>query len=492
MPGTLSPARLSAAGQVGTVRDMSRPPAFSRRVLLGGALAAAAAAGLGACSSSSESSTSTTSGAPPTTKPPKALQPGERPNPDAAVGTDQLPEIKNIIVVMMENHSYDNVLGMQRGRGDGFTLDKSGKPTAVNPWPTGSPIAPPGPNTSLRAFPMPNPCQPHGEPYNTWNAFWASYADGANNGFVGSQSGPVSMGYLEPEILPFTNSLAGTFPVCDRYFCSVGAQTYPNRRFLMAGTSLGLLTDVFPSAAPPNGTIFQSLDAHGISWKNYYASLPSALIWSYQAGLPGFSSHLTKIDQFYADAAAGTLPSVSMVDPDFDSQSEEDPQDVQYGDQFLAKVVNAVLASPQWPHTLLLWCYDESGGYYDHLTPPSAVVPDSVPPDLAPGDTPGSFDRYGFRVPAGVVSPYARKNYVSRVIHDHTSFLKLVETKWNLPALTHRDGAADDLLDSVDLHAAPAFLTPPKLAAPPDPSVLAGCVASGPGTIPPASAIVTT
>ena len=141
-----------------------------------------------------------------------------------------------------------------------------------------------------------------------------------------------------------------------------------------------------------------------------------------------------------------------MVDPDFDSQSEEDPQDVQYGDQFLAKVVNAVLASPQWPHTLLVWCYDESGGYYDHVAPPAAAVPDSVPPDLAPGDTPGSFDRYGFRVPAGVVSPYARKDYVSRVVHDHTSFLKLVETKWNLPVLTHRDGAADDLLDSVDLH----------------------------------------
>jgi phospholipase C len=466
-------------------------------MLLGGALAGAAAAGLGACSSSSssESSTSPSGGTPGGTVVParvtKVLQPGQRPNPDAAAGTDQLPQIKNIIVVMMENHSYDNVLGMQRGRGDGFTLDKAGKPTAVNPWPTGSPIAPPGPNTSLRAFPMPNPCQPEGEPYNTWNAFWASYADGANDGFVGSQSGPVAMGYLEPTILPFANSLAATFPVCDRYFCSVGAQTYPNRRFLMAGTSLGLLTDVFPSAAPPNGTIFQSLDAHGISWKNYYASLPSALIWSYQAGLPGFSTHLTKIDEFYADAAAGTLPSVSMVDPDFDTESQEDPQDVQFGDQFLAKVVDAVLASPQWPHTLLLWCYDESGGYYDHVAPPAAAVPDSVPPDLAPGDTPGSFDRYGFRVPAGIVSPYARKNYVSHVVHDHTSFLKLVETKWNLPVLTHRDGAADDLLDSVDLHATPAFLTPPKLAAAPDPSVLAGCVAGGAGTIPPASAIVT-
>ncbi|HZM58122.1 MAG TPA: alkaline phosphatase family protein, partial [Acidimicrobiales bacterium] len=247
----------------------------------------------------------------------------------------------------------------------------------------------------------------------------------------------------------------------------------------------------FPSAAPPNGTIFQSLDAHGISWKNYYASLPSALIWSYQAGLPGFSSHLTKMGQFYADAAAGTLPSVSMVDPDFGSQSEEDPQDVQYGDQFLAKVVNAVLASPQWPHTLLLWCYDESGGYYDHVAPPAAAVPDSVPPDLAPGDTPGSFDRYGFRVPAGVVSPYAKKDYVSHVVHDHTSFLKLVETKWNLPVLTNRDAAADDLLDSVNLTAPPAFLKPPKLAAGPDPALQAGCLSTGPGTIPPAGYVTT-
>ena len=184
------------------------------------------------------------------------------------------------------------------------------------------------------------------------------------------------MGYIEPSVLPFTNSLAATFPVCDRYFGSVGSQTYPNRRFLMAGTSLGLLTDVFPAAAPPNGTVFQALDAHGISWKNYYSSLPSSLIWSYQASLPGFTSHLASNAAFLADAAAGTLPAVSMVDPNFETQSQEDPQDVQYGDQFLAQVVNAVMASPQWPHTLLVWCYDESGGYYDHVPPPAAVVPD--------------------------------------------------------------------------------------------------------------------
>jgi phospholipase C len=104
---------------------------------------------------------------------------------------------------------------------------------------------------------------------------------------------------------------------------------------------------------------------------------------------------------------------------------------------------------------------------------------------------PGQTDRYGFRVPAGVVSPFARKDYVSHVVHDHTSILKLVETKWNLPVLTNRDAAADDLLDSVDLHSPPAFLKPPKLAAGPDPALQAGCLATGPGTIPPAGSVTT-
>jgi phospholipase C len=458
---------------------MREQPVISRRALFGG-IAGTAALGLSACSSSPPA-------APASTGKPAVRQsgPGTLPDPSTPAGTEHLPQIKNIVVVMMENHSYDNVLGMQRGRGEGFTLDKHGKPTATNPWPLGSTIAPTGPNTSVRAFPMPNPCQPKGHPFNTWEAFWASYADGRMDGFVASQSGPVSMGYITPDVLPFTNSLAATFPVCDRYFCSVGAQTYPNRRFLMAGTSLGLLNDTFPGEAPPNGTVFQALDKHGISWKNYFSSLPSALIWTYQAGLPGFTSHLASNAQFLVDAAAGTLPSFSMVDPDFDKQSQEDPQDVQYGDQFLARVVNAVMASPQWPHTLLVWCYDESGGYYDHVTPPPAVLPDQVPPALSPGDTPGSFNRYGFRVPAGIVSPLAKANYVSSVVHDHTSILKLVETKWNLPALTHRDAAADDLLDSIDLTRPPHFLVPPRLATGADPSALAECLSNGAGIIPP-------
>ncbi|MGH9078674.1 MAG: alkaline phosphatase family protein [Acidimicrobiales bacterium] len=448
---------------------------MSRRAVLGGALAGAAIGLLPASASATERSASRM----------KKPRPGALPNPSALPGTDQIPQIKNIVCVMMENHSYDNILGMMQGRGDGFTLDGNGSPTASNPWPKKSTDPPPFKNAEVHAFPMPNPCQEQHQPFNTWEAAHVSFHGGRNDGFVKSQSGPVSMGFVEPAVMPFTNSLAATFPVCDRYFCSVMAQTYPNRRYLMGGTSLGLIVDTLNTDKPPNGTIFEALNTYDISWRNYYSSLPSALIWTYLGGAPGIGPNLVNISNFFSDAAAGTLPAFSLVDPDFGKQSEENPQDVQFGDQFLATVVNAVMASPQWSSTLLVWCYDEHGGYYDHVPPPKAVKPDSVAPALAATDHPGSFNRYGFRVPAGVVSPYARPNYVSHVVHDHTSVLKLIETKWNLPALTYRDLLADDMLDSVDLTSPPAFLTPPTLTAALDPTLAEGCLTTGPGTIPP-------
>jgi phospholipase C len=182
----------------------------------------------------------------------------------------------------------------------------------------------------------------------------------------------------------------------------------------------------------------------------------------YPLGLLAYLGHIHSIGRFLADAAAGTLPAVSIVDPDFHLTSEENPQDVQDGEAFAASIVEAVLHGKDWLGTLLIWVYDEHGGYFDHVPPPPAPEPDDVLPDT------GSwrFDRYGFRVPAVLVSPYARANYVSHVVHDHTSILKLIETKWNLPPLTYRDAHADNLLDSLDLSAPPRFAKPPALAAP--------------------------
>jgi phospholipase C len=297
------------------------------------------------------------------------------------------------------------------------------------------------------------------------------------------------MGYYTDGDLPFTFGLARTFPVSDRWFCSALAQTQPNRRYLLAGTSLGLIDDSLLKPLPPNGTILDQFDQHGISWKNYYSNLPSIYCWFGLYGNKEIAEHVVTVDTFFTDCAKGALPSYSLVDPNFSTSSEENPQDVQYGDVFLSKVVNAVMSSPKWDRTLLVWTYDEHGGYYDHVPPPSAPTPDDVPPDLTPGDVPGRFDRFGFRVPTGVVSPYARRDYVSHTICDHTSILKLCERKWNLPTLTRRDAAANDFLDMVDFTAPPAFRLPPRLPAPANTSSPT-CVPGEAGTIPPPSAVV--
>ena len=445
---------------------------LNRRQLLGGGLAGASIM-LGACGggSSSGSASSTTSGR-------RVLRaPGSRPRPDRPVGTDQVPKIEHIVVVMMENHSFDNILGLI-GRGDGFTLGRNRQPTASNPD---------GQGNLVHAFHMPTECQTRGVG-NNWRVTHEAYDNGTCQGFVTGTSAE-SMGYFTSVDLPFTCGMARTFPIADRYFCSAMAQTYPNRRYMMAGTSLGLTTDTFPPELPPNGVIFEKFDKHGITWKDYYSTLPSIGIFLPLLESQTLSHGLAHVDEFYVDAAAGRLPSFSLVEPDYSVQSEEDPQDVQFGDQFLGKVVNAVMSGPNWRSTMLIWTYDEHGGYYDHVPPPPAVPPDDVPPALKPGDPPGSFDRYGFRVPSGVVSPYAKKNFVSHTIYDHTSILKTVEEKWNLPALTRRDANANSLFDMLDLEKKPAFMKPPKLPAAANPTPKAGCLSSGAGIIPPPSAV---
>lgn len=446
---------------------------LNRRQFLGGGVAGASVL-LGACGGGSSSG----SAASRTTTASRVLrEAGSRPRPHLPAGTDQVPKIKHIVVVMMENHSFDNILGLI-GRGDGFTLGPNGRPTAKNPD---------GQGNYVHAFHMPTECQTRGVG-NDWKVTHEAYDNGTCQGFVTSTTAE-AMGYFTSEDLPFTCGMAKIFPIADRYFCSAMAQTDPNRRYLIAGTSLGLIDDTFPPALPPNGVIFEQFNRHGITWKDYYSTLPTIGVFLPLLEDHALSSGLAHIDEFYLDAAAGTLPSFSLVEPDYGKQSEEDPQDVQLGDQFLGKVVNAVMSGPNWSSTMLIWNYDEHGGYYDHVPPPPAIPPDDVPPALVAGDPPGAFDRYGFRVPAGVVSPYAKKDFVSHTIYDHTSVLKTVEEKWNLPALTRRDANATSLFDMVDFAKKPAFMKPPKLPAAANPLPKAGCLITGAGTIPPPSAV---
>jgi phospholipase C len=207
----------------------------------------------------------------------------------------------------------------------------------------------------------------------------------------------------------------------------------------------------------------------------------------YPLGLLRSINHLRPISQFWQAARVGKLPAVSIVDPDFTSCSEENPQDIQIGEGFAAKVINAVMTGRGWPKTLLIWLYDEHGGYFDHVEPPAAVEPDDVPghsvlernpflrfllsftvyaKQLQAADAgPTTYDRLGFRVPAVIVSPYAKPGYVTDTVYDHTSILKLIERKWNLPPLTRRDAAAVAPLDALDFDSPPYFLAPPQLPA---------------------------
>ncbi len=446
---------------------------MNRRQFVGGGVLGAAAV-LAGCGRSSATGSSTTSTRPT----PKLRAAGSLPFPNVAAGTDQVPEIEHIVVVMMENHSFDNILGLI-GRGDGFTIGPNGQPTAKNPD---------GQGNYVHAFHMPNECQTKGVG-NDWKVTHEAYDGGTCQGFVTSTTAE-AMGYFTKEDLPFTCGMASTFPIADRYFCSVMGQTYPNRRYLISGTSLGLINDSFPMELPPNGVIYEQFNKYGITWKDYYSDQPTLGVYiQYLEGGNPLTKGVVMIDEFYADAAAGNLPSYCLVEPNYDESSEEDPQDIQFGDQFMGKVVNAVMSSPNWPTTMLIWTYDEHGGYYDHVPPPLAIPPDDIPPNLAPGDPPGGFNQYGFRVPSGVVSPYAKKNFVSHTVYDHTSILKTVEEKWNLPALTRRDANASSLFDMLDLKAKPTFLKPPKLPAAANPVAKEGCLVTGPGTIPPPSAV---
>ncbi|MGH2866412.1 MAG: alkaline phosphatase family protein [Solirubrobacteraceae bacterium] len=416
-----------------------------------------------------------------------------------AVGTDTLPAIEHVVVLMLENHSYDNFLGMLgRGasetvRGDGFTLASDGRPTASNPYPDGRP---------LRAFRMPTTCQPHGVPSQEWEQSHIQYAGGRNDGFVISNSGPVAMGYWTREDLPFTYDLATQFPIGDRWFASALAQTDPNRRFLIAATANGMTDDIggspgnlIPDASlgmPANGTIFERLTAAGISWVDYCFSFPTGAtmeLYPTNDG-PYSATNVKSISQFYSDAAAGTLPSFSLLDPDYNTQSQEDPQNIVLGESLLAQVVHALGNSPAWPRTLLIVTYDEHGGYYDHVPPPPALAPDSIAPQVQPGESSyDGFARYGFRVPAVVVGPYAKPNHVSHVVYDHTSILAFIERKWNLPAMTYRDANANDLTDLLDLGALAAgtltFPELPVLAASGETAATRACSTTGPGQIPP-------
>jgi phospholipase C len=287
-------------------------------------------------------------------------------------------------------------------------------------------------------------------------------------------SGLRALGQYDQTDLPYYYELATQFATSDSFHSPLLANTVPNRQYAFCATSQGR---IFPSpAGSPQWTcptIFSSLQNANVKWAYYYKDaifLASFTDWNN----PAIQSKTAPIQKYFDILASPTadqdLPSVIWIDPGFGGSGlDEHPENnIQQGAAFIKTLIDALMNSPAWSDSVFILSYDEGGGLYDHVGPFTVVPPDDIPPQLRPGDATGdNFTLSGFRVPIIVVSPLVKPHFVSHVNRETTSILKLIETRFSLPALTRRDAAADDMTEFFDFVNPPAFLTPPPLPAQP-------------------------
>ncbi len=387
----------------------------------------------------------------------------------------QLSSVNHIVVLMLENRSFDHMLG--------FLYAASG-----NVSPSGQPFeglkgneSNPGVGTGAAAVKVYkiNPAAANaylmpgadpGEGYNATNSQLFGNMNAptppiaTNNGFVSDYNyslgwegtegwsivpGTVSsniMGIFPPETLPVLSGLARGYAVCDHWFGSVPTETMPNRAFACAATSQGHMDDKTSSYTCPS--IFGLLSKHKINWAIYGYDTDPLTRQNFTDITNATDSHFGIFTDFTTAAAAGKLPAFTFLEPSWGAtgNSQHPNNNVTLGEDLIHKVYYALRNGPAWNSTLLIITYDEHGGCYDHVAPPLGAVP----PDDSAGEFGFDFKRFGPRVPAVLVSPHIAKGTVFRVPAkatplDHTSILKTVERRWNLPALTARDAAASDL-----------------------------------------------
>lgn len=413
--------------------------------------------------------------------------------PAETIGTeypvgDDIP-IKHVVVIMQENRSFDHYLGRLVAQGyyaPGNFSDDGGDGLAHADQLDGPPPGWSNPDGTDGGVVTPHfDTQQCFTGNHSWNDMHEDWNDGGMDRFVvnNNPGGHKSFFYEDDTVIPFYYALASTFAVGDRAFASVMTSTWPNRLYLMGATSYGVgdnsvvTLDTFDHPAPQ---IFSLLEAAGRTWKDYTDGPHQVLFY------PWFGFQRSTLDRFadvkcglLSDIQNGTLPDVAFVmGSEIGETSDEGPSALAgIGGVLVEQIVRALFASPSWKDTALFITYDENGGMADHVPPIPACEPDGLlPHDEKNVPLPGRFDRTGFRVPFIVVSPYARKHYVSHVPHDHTAITRFIEARFGLPALTRRDANATPPMDMFDFKS-PPFMTPPAIAATTkvDPAVLSRC-----------------
>jgi phospholipase C len=354
-----------------------------------------------------------------------------------------LEKVDHIVVLMLENRSFDHMLGylsLEGGREeiDGlrseFSNEHDGRAYPIHHLDTMTIADDPDHSADAVALQLGD-----GE----MSGFVASYAKTLSN--RGVQDGDVGrvMGYYNAADLPVYDHLASEFALCDRWFSSVPGATWPNRLYAVCGGAAGSRDDL-PLNLPPlyhRPSFVRHLDANGVSWRWYSFETGTLRLADrhYRLGHQdrfAFFSHAilswkTRLERsidpttpsFIEDAARGVLPSVAWIDPNFSNfdpigfppNDDHVPADIRDGQDLVLAVYHALATSALWERTLLIVFYDEHGGFFDHVAPPEA-----------PDDDPGTFGRYGLRVPALIVSPWIEPRSVSHTLFDHTSIIRTI------------------------------------------------------------------
>jgi phospholipase C len=338
--------------------------------------------------------------------------------------------LRHVVILMKENRSFDHLLGNLHARGQ---PDADTAPASYfNPDPNGAQVFP---------FPATTTCYPW-DPGHQSASVAASINNGKMDGFVVNAAATTSSdghfvisSYDAPQ-LPFYYWLASTYALADRHFAPMASGTYGNRNFFLFGTNAAVV-DTGISYPPPNTpSIMQLLMNAGFTWGVYADGAPFSGALDWEASSPGVHT----LQELYTAMDTGTLPNVAFVDAAENVEDDHPPSDLQVGEAWTYAIYQHAVSSPQWDRMALLWTYDEAGGFADH-----------VPPDVACADVPNSaFDLRGPRIPLVAVSPWAKRNFVSHVVRDHTSITRFIETLFGLPALSGRDANADALLDLFD------------------------------------------
>ncbi|PYQ67301.1 MAG: phospholipase [Acidobacteria bacterium] len=321
--------------------------------------------------------------------------------------------IEHVVVAMMENRSFDHLLGwLPRADGRQFGLIYK--------------------NSQGVAFKTHPP-----DPDHSYDGARVEYNDGLCDGWLRAGTNDIySIGYYTRRDLPFFGKAAPDWTVCDRYFAPFMGPTYPNRLYQHTAVTDRMDDSLSPSTLP---TIWDLLDDAKLDGRYYHSDTSFLDLWGLK-----YTSIQQSYDQFLADCAAGDLPQVAFVDPPLKGESggtstDDHPHgDLRAGEWWLAQTYRAVTTGPEWKHTVLIITFDESGGFFDHVVPPAA-------PDVDP-----AFELRGFRVPCLIVSPFSAPGRIVRDVYDHTSILKMIEWRWSLPALSVRDAAANNLAEALD------------------------------------------